>query len=469
MARGSSKPEAVAVLDVGKTNVKLLAIGPDGAILSSRSAPNTVHRGEPYPHCDTDHIWRWMMAALADLGERFAIRAIVPTAYGSTAALVAGDDLVLPILDYEAEPPFSVGRAYAEVAPWFEECCCPINPGGLTLARQLFWQSRAFAEDFSRARWILPFPQYWSWGLSGVPASEVTSLGAQTQLWNPRERDFSMLARRERWDELLPPLRNAWDVLGPLQLEVAEKCGLPVETPVLCGIHDSNANYARYLAAGLDDFTLISTGTWLISFNTALRLNGLDALRDTVSNTDLLGRPVACARFMGGREHARIAGEAGEGEPGIADVEALIAAGTMALPSFTDSGGPYPKSGGKGRIDGPPPGSPRSSAALAGLYIALMADVGLDLLRSDNRLIVDGSFADDPLFASLLAALRPDQAIAVSRERDGTALGAALLWGWPARQEPARLDLKEVAAPEVAGLAAYADDWRAAAEAVGQG
>ncbi|HEX5079819.1 MAG TPA: hypothetical protein VFV80_11770, partial [Geminicoccaceae bacterium] len=175
MARGPSKPEAVAVLDVGKTNVKLLAIAPDGKILSSRSAPNAVRRGEPYPHCDTEHLWRWMMAALADLGEAFAIAAIVPTAYGSTAALVAGDALVLPIMDYEAEPPPAIAAAYAEMAPWFEECCCPIHPAGLTLARQLFWQSRAFPEEFRRARWILPFAQYWAWGLCGVPASEVTS------------------------------------------------------------------------------------------------------------------------------------------------------------------------------------------------------------------------------------------------------------------------------------------------------
>ncbi|MGH6944765.1 MAG: FGGY-family carbohydrate kinase, partial [Geminicoccaceae bacterium] len=162
MARGSSKPEAVAVLDVGKTNVKLLAIAPEGKVLSSRSAPNAVRGGEPYPHCDTEHIWRWMMAALADLGERFAIQAIVPTAYGSTAALVVGSELALPILDYEAEPPAAIGSAYAEVAPWFEECCCPVNPAGLTLARQLFWQSRAFPEAFARARWILAFAQYWS-------------------------------------------------------------------------------------------------------------------------------------------------------------------------------------------------------------------------------------------------------------------------------------------------------------------
>src|SRR5918996_1708683 len=466
MARGPSKPQAVAVLDVGKTNVKLLAVAPDGKILSSRSAPNAVRRGEPYPHCDTEHIWRWMMAALADLGETFAIAAIVPTGYGSTAALVAGDALVLPIMDYEAEPPPAIAAAYAEGAPWFEESCCPIHPAGLTLARQLFWQSRAFPEDFRRARWILPFPQYWSWGLCGVPASEVTSLGAQTQLWNPRERDYSTLAKREGWDEMLPPLRYAFDVLGPLQLEVAEKCRLPRETPVLCGIHDSNANYARYLAAGLDDFTLISTGTWLITFNTALPLAGLDPLRDTVSNTDLLGRAVACARFMGGRERALIAG----GKPAraeVADVEALIAAGTLALPSFTHSGGPFPGSSGRSLIAGPQPRTAPARAALASLYVALMASASLDLLRSTNQLIVDGGFVDDPQFARLLAALRPHQPIALSREREGTAIGAALLWRWAEREAAVALDLKEVAVPEIAGLAAYAERWREVAGAIG--
>ena len=149
MAFASPRPAIVAVLEVGRIDVKLLAIAPTGEILSSRQAPNAVSSGEPYPHCDTEHLWRWMMAALADLGERFAIMAIVPTSYGSTAALIGVDDLVLPILDDETNPPPEIAAAYAEIAPWFEECCCPIAPAGLTLGRQLFWQSRAFAEEFA--------------------------------------------------------------------------------------------------------------------------------------------------------------------------------------------------------------------------------------------------------------------------------------------------------------------------------
>jgi sugar (pentulose or hexulose) kinase len=159
-----SKPVAVAVLEVGRREVKLLAIEPAGRLLSLRSAPNEVRTGPPYPSCDTEHIWRWLMAALADLGERFTIQAIVPTSYGSTAALVNQADLVLPILDREANPPAPIAAAYAEVAPWFEECHCPIDPAGLTLGRQLFWLSRAFPDEFGRTRWILPFAQYWTWG-----------------------------------------------------------------------------------------------------------------------------------------------------------------------------------------------------------------------------------------------------------------------------------------------------------------
>jgi hypothetical protein len=51
-----------------------------------------------------------MTAVLADLGERFAIPAIVPTSYGSAAALVGNAELVLPILDNEADPPVESPR-----------------------------------------------------------------------------------------------------------------------------------------------------------------------------------------------------------------------------------------------------------------------------------------------------------------------------------------------------------------------
>ena len=45
MAFASSRPAAVAVLEVGRVDVKLLAIAPTGEILSSRQASHAVHTG----------------------------------------------------------------------------------------------------------------------------------------------------------------------------------------------------------------------------------------------------------------------------------------------------------------------------------------------------------------------------------------------------------------------------------------
>ncbi|MGI9493316.1 MAG: FGGY-family carbohydrate kinase [Geminicoccaceae bacterium] len=453
---------AVIVLDIGKTHVRLFAIEPDGGgVIEQRQTFNQSLATKPYLHVDVERIWTWMIGALADLGQKVEIDAIIPCAYGSTAALIDDDGLVLPMMDYEAEPPEDIVDAYAEIAPDFAEVCCPINPAGLTLARQLFWQSRHFPKAFERARWILPAAQYWAWRLTGRPAIEATSLGAQTQLWNPRTSTLTALARREGWADRFPERLTAYDQLAPLRPDLARRIGVKDRTPVLTGIHDSNANYARYLAAGLERFTLISSGTWLITFDTDLPLDRLDPARDMVSNTDLEGRPVACTRFMGGREFSEIAGPEGlAARPDLADVERIIEQGTMALPSFTDSGGPFPGTGNKGRIEGPAPTSPEEKSALATLYTALVTDTDLDLLASTGQIILDGSFTNNPLYAPLLAALRPSQTITVSRDSDGTALGAALLWRWQTRTEPVRFDLEQVQPVGLDRLADYWTKWR---------
>lgn len=459
------RASAVIVLDIGKTHVKLFAVQPGGGgALDARQAPNQSLSGEPYLHVDVERIWDWLIGALADLGQQFEIEAIVPCAYGSTTALIDDDGLVLPMMDYEAEPPADIISAYAEIAPDFAEVCCPVNPGALTLGRQLFWQNRDFAKAFRKARWILPAAQYWAWRLSGKVAIEATSLGAQTQLWNPRTKTVSELAKEKRWASRFPPLRPAFDELGPLDAALAARIGLDQTPPVLVGIHDSNANYARFLSAGFERFTLISSGTWLITFDTDLSLDHLDPTRDMVANTDLEGRPVACTRFMGGREFAEIAGEEGlNASPTIADLQKIIEQGTMASPSFTDSGGPFPGTGNQGRIEGPAPATPEQRSALAALYVALVTDVDLDLLASGGDIIIDGNFADNNLYASLLATLRPEQNLTVSKASNGTALGAALLWGWEARTEPIKLDLGPVPPIEIDGLADYIARWRSQA------
>ena len=463
----SKKPSVVIVFDVGKTHVKLLAIAPEGGVIDALQTENRPIDEPPYLHVDVKSIFSWLINALAKFAARFEPLAIIPCAYGSTAALIDDhrideDGLVLPMMDYEAEPPADIVEGYAAAAPDFHEVCCPINPGGLTLARQLFWQSRYFPVQFARSRMLLPAAQYWGWRMTGFLASEVTSLGAQTQLWNPRRNQPSNLAVSEGWAQKLPPRKKAWETLGPLNQPLTKSLGFGTPPPVLVGVHDSNANFARYLAAGFERFTLISSGTWLITFDKDLPLDRLDPVRDMVSNTDLEGRPVACTRFMGGREFLVVAGDEPDWTSTTSDVARLVERKVMALPSFTDSGGPFSGTGRQGRIEGPEPKTPAERMALASLYVALMTAVDLELLDSSGDVIIDGSFAENHLFAGLLAALRPGQSVSISKAKDGTAIGAALLWGWP-RQ--VTLDLERVMPIQLAGLDAYAEAWRRSVEA----
>ena len=59
-----------------------------------------------------------------------------------------------------------------------------------------------------------------------------------------------------------------------------------------------------------------------------------------LANVDVRGEPVPTARFMGGREFAVLAGET-PAEAGEADVAGVVASGALALPAFSDQGGPF--------------------------------------------------------------------------------------------------------------------------------
>ncbi|MGK9167829.1 hypothetical protein KXR53_16100 [Inquilinus limosus] len=456
----------VAVLDVGKTNLKLLAATPEGAVLEAVRTRNLSRPGPPYLHVDLAAMEAWLLGALGDLARRHRLAAFVATGYGTSGVLVDDHGPALPMMDYEAEAPGWLREAYAAEAPGFAETGCLVDPGALRLAQQLLWLERDFPEGFARARWLLTLPQYFAWRLGGAPASEITTLAAQTHLWNPAAGDFTGIVRRRGWDRLIPRRRNAWDVLGTIRPDLTAAHGLPPDLALLCGVHDSNANYHRFLAAGLGDVPLLSTGTWIIGFRPGLPLDRLDPRRGMVANVDVEGRPIGCTLHMGGREWERIAGpERAEATPD--DLAALVAAGTMALPGFADGDGLFPGRAGRGEITGPAPAGPASRAALATLYTALCCATALDLLEARGRVIVDGGVAANPIFAPLLAALRPGDRVETSTESDGSAIGAALLWTRSRGLAAARVPLQEAAPLTLPGLAAYAERWRSLAGASG--
>lgn len=443
---------SIVVIDVGATNTRVVQFRPDLTIAAVRSAPARIERDGPYPSIDVDAVLDLVAKALPEFDARLPVDAVVPCCHGSALALLDADgSLALPVMSYMADMPADVAQAYAAMAPPFDEALCPTNPASLTLGRQLLRQRLHWPDAFATVRTILPLPQYVAYRLSGVAASEVSSLGAQTHLWAPRARAFSSLAVEQGWDRLFAPIRHARDVLGPVR-----GLSLNGRAEVLCGVHDSNANFHGY--GGDRGFCLLSTGTWIIAFDGSASLDALDGRLDQVSNTTVSGEPVACARFMGGQEYARAIEGFSDAVPSINAVRDLTCEGIMALPSFTESGGPVPSRSGRGRIEGGSVGSAERAASLASLYTAQMTSVMLDSLGTAQNVVVDGVFASNDVFMGCLAALSPARTVRRSFETQGTARGAALL-ALPIRSRAAE-PRQEIARPAlVDGLSAYHRTW----------
>ncbi|CDX51038.1 Carbohydrate kinase, FGGY-like protein [Mesorhizobium plurifarium] len=415
----------VAVIDIGKTNAKVALV--DLTTLSEialRRTANAPVRQAPYPHHDVEALWTFILNSLADLNRERHIDAISITTHGATGALIdASGELVLPVLDYEFDGPDQLAADYDAVRPPFAETGTPRLPIGLNLGAQSFWLQKRFPADFARTAAMLMYPQYWALRLTGIAANEVTSLGCHTDLWNPWTSDYSSLVDRMGWRPLMAPVRPARDQLGPILPALAAQTGLDPQTPVLCGLHDSNASLLPHLLSDAAPFCVVSTGTWVVSMAVGGRKVELDATRDTLVNVNALGDPVPSARFMGGREFSLLTEEQPQ-EWSEADVAAVLARQVLLLPSTQQGSGPFPHRDAQWvNADDLSPGQRFTAVSF---YLALMAATCLELIGGDGPTTVEGPFARNPLFIRMLAATT-GRAVVASETSTGTSIGAALL------------------------------------------
>ncbi|AYD04378.1 FGGY-family carbohydrate kinase [Neorhizobium sp. NCHU2750] len=453
-----SPPRKVAVIDIGKTNAKVVVL--DCALskeIAEFRTANRVISGPPYPHFHVDGLWDFILTSLVALGREPGFDAISITTHGACAVLLDEDGaLALPVLDYEHLYPEEIRRDYAAIRPPFAETFSPALAGGLNLGAQLHYQKTAFPAAFSRVKTILTYPQYWAFRLTGVAANEVTSLGCHTDLWCPRDDHYSTLVDTLGLRDSLAPLRSAFDVLGFVTPYIAGRIGVPGEVPVECGIHDSNASLLRHLIGREGPFAVVSSGTWVVNFAVGGDLDHLDPTRDTLANVDAYGRATPSSRFMGGREFELLTAALGplDQQAAMSAMPAAIARQIMLLPNLAEGSGPFP--GRRAFWLNAENASIAERWAAACLYLALMTDTCLCLIGAGGPTLVEGPFAQNRVALAALAALLGRDVIALAGDT-GTSQGAALLAG----ASPASADGGARVAPLAAiGLHAYADSWR---------
>jgi sugar (pentulose or hexulose) kinase len=427
------KDRMVVVLDVGKTMAKASLWDDAGALVRRVVRPNARGFSDEYPALDAVGIEVWFGEVLKEFAGLGRVGAIIPVAHGAAAAIIRGGALAAPPMDYEYEPSQDHREAYQRQRDAFWHTGSPAMGLALNLGQQLHCLEAIRPDLLTGDAVILPWPQYWAWVLSGVAASEVTSLGSHTDLWSPVRGVASDMAVRRGWAARLAPLREARDVLGPISRDWAERTGLPGDVQVYTGLHDSNA--ALHAARGFpeiadQDATVISTGTWFVSMRSlglggAFELQMLPDDRNCLVNVDTEGRPAPTALFMGGREIELLGGadiDAPERQnPMIAAIQALVSQSIAVMPTMAPGTGPFPHGrGGWTRAAGD---ASESGAAIA-LYAALMCDAGLDLIGANGPVLIDGRFGRCDPFTRALASLRQHARVFTGGEESDVSFGA---------------------------------------------
>jgi len=432
----SFKDSHILVFDIGKTHVKVSILDRNGEELYRNRRSNRVMQTQPYHSYDVDGIWIWLKGQLSELSKQYHIKDISIATHGAAAALIdrRTQELLLPVMDYEFEAYPEEFKNYESIRPPFKETGSPSFPAGLNLGRQLYWQCHLLSDQEKENAILLMYPQYWAWKLSGEVATEVTSLGCHTDLWNLITNSPSSLLETLGLREALPPLKKAWEPIGEIKESLAAELGLYPDCAIYPGVHDSNAGYLPILRQPKTNRpTVISTGTWSVIMDGNTDLEKLDASRDMLVNIDAEGSPLATARYMGGREFGLICEQL---NTDIAttfvdeDIETIINSNTFIMPSFAFGSGPYPDHQGRIEFDGEV--FPINGKAAATIYAALMLNNILKRLNPSSKqdILIEGSFAQNSVLCGLLAALNPKRKVRTQNSGNGVTEGCFLLTRW---------------------------------------
>lgn len=417
----------IAVIDIGKTNAKLALVDLQTLTeIAVVTRPNVVLPGPPWPHFDTEAQWTFLLASLRKFHQTIGVDGISVTTHGASAALLdVGGGLAAPVLDYEHDGLAETAAAYDTLRPDFTETGSPRLAVGLNLGAQLHWQFQTDPGLMDRTAHIVTYPQYWAFCLTGVAATDVTSLGCHTDLWDPGRGAFSSLVDKLGIADKIAPARKSGDILGTILPQVAEVTGLPKDTPVTCGIHDSNASLYPHILTQRAPFSVVSTGTWVITMAVGGRTVDLDPARDTLINVNALGQPVWSARFMGGRDY-EIIRQGRSIIPTEDDRRSVLETPVFLTPSVQPDCGPFP-----GQLAGWLPAEPgiKTGTRMVALsyYLALMTAECLTITGAEGPIIVEGPFGRNKDYLSMLQAATGRDVMA-STAATGTSIGAALMF-----------------------------------------
>ncbi len=442
--------EFVLVLDCGSTNLRAVAINSVG-----RSVAHANRSNQPYPQADgkpgwliwdLDLIWHKLSEVAQEVSRMVGpqnIKAVIVTTWGADGAPVKRDGtLTYPPISWQCPRTYDIAKDFTNyLSAWEIFRITGYQIISFNTLLKMVWLRKNAPKSLEDAYTWLMMPGLIVYRLTGKFHIDPTS-GSTMMAMDLKRRDWSeqMLEMAGLDPTFFPKLREPGEIVGYVTEDAARKCGLPRDVPVVVGGHDTQ--FAIIGSEAKNHEAILSSGTWeILSFRSdsfmPTRLGfeeGLIIEADVQQgfwNPQLLMMGSAVLEWirkmffanLNTQEYQTLIREA-EGVPPGAD-------GLTFIPSFVRDSGPTRKFGIQGTILGLTLSASRGGiyrSALEGLSSQLR--MALQILTEATGFqakmirVVGGGSKND--LWNQIRANRTNLPIVTSREKEATALGAAL-------------------------------------------
>ena len=247
----------------------------------------------------TKWIWEkfWQISSHPD----YNLRAVNFSAYG--ASFVHLNDLykpLTPLYNYLKPYPEKLKKqfydTYGGESLIAKQTASPVL-GSLNSGMQLYRLKYEQPKIFAQLKYSLHLPQYLCFIVSSRKASDITSVGCHTQLWDFQKNKYHQWVYAEGLRTKFRPIYRGDKIVQ-----------IPNDTRNIAigiGLHDSSAALIPYLKLFREPFILLSTGTWCISLNpfNSSMLTDYELHNDCLCYLTYEGKPVKASRLFAGYEH----------------------------------------------------------------------------------------------------------------------------------------------------------------------
>jgi sugar (pentulose or hexulose) kinase len=415
---------AIAIFDIGRTNKKQVLFDAQYRVLEEKNIqlPETTDE-DGFPSEDLQLLATWVRESFAALKQRkdLELKAVNVSAYGASFVHLSPELRPLtPLYNYlKPFPAFlqeEFDRKYNNDGQLGMQTASP-QLGHLNSGMQLYWLKKQSPEIYRQIRYSLHLPQWLSFLLSGVCASELTSIGCHTRLWDFEKQDYHKWVIEEGLKEKFPIIRPGTNV-------IERKDGIMAGV----GLHDSSSALIPYLSVFNDPFVLLSTGTWSVSLNpfNHSSLTDQELKQDCLCYLSLKGEPIKASRLYAGKEHELFTKKLADQFQCAEDYFLRLKVDSFLVEKWFQSKDPGIAAAFA---------DPDKSSSYEEAYLVFMINLVRQQKKAINlvlepggieQIFVDGGFSKNPFFMNLLALSFPEKKIFAASLAHASALGAAL-------------------------------------------